>query len=212
MKHLLFFIAFLFLSNTLLSQKTSYDFLTVVVDTPNEEPEKVIYYPEGSSYKIYLTKKDAEPIKMEDKVIYEGDIQLTIYPKYRKYKPEHFDIKGKRLRIFKTAKAAFDAGFGADWNYDNSYTSQEVVSKSNFSNGITLKKSLTVSKKNPNNYNATLTFSNGIVFNFNDGKYNAKMKGKYVDIKGEYMVKVKEGILKFSYNPSNGEVWWIFED
>lgn len=185
-----------------------YNFLTVVIDGADGELEKVIYYPKGSTYRVYLTKKDKETVTTEDFVTYQGNMQLTIYPKFRKYKPIHFDIKGKRLRIFWTAQGAFDAGFGADWNNDS-----ETVNENSSENSskITLKKELIASKKYSGKYNVTLTFSNGIVFKYTDGKFNAKLHDKYINIKGEYMIEMESGILKFSYNPKTGKVWWIFD-
>jgi len=204
MRLLSIFVLIFKLSSTTQANHDHYNFLTVVIDGADGELEKVIYYPKGSTYRVYLTKKDRETIKTEDYVTYQGNMQLTIYPKFRKNNPVHFDIKGKRLRIFWTAQGAFDAGFGADWNDDSEATYKN-------SSKITLKKELVKSKIQTGKYNVTLKFSNGIVFKYTDGKFNAKLNDKYIHIKGEYMIEIDSGVLKFSYNPKTGKVWWIFK-
>lgn len=57
----------------------------------------------------------------------------------------------------------------------------------------------------------TFKLSNGIEFSYVDGKYNATLNNKYLDIKGKYVIDSKLGILKISFNPNNGETWWVFE-
>ena len=185
-----------------------YNFLTVVIDENDDSLEKVIYYPKGSTYRVYLTKKDKETITTENFVTYQGNMHLTVYPKNRKNKPEQFDIKGKRLRIYWTARAAFDAGFGAGWKSDSETEEDDLNDKSP---KITLEKELKESKINIGKYNVTLKFSNGIVFKYFDGKFNAKLNDKYINIKERYIIEMDSGILKFSYNPDDGKVWWIFE-
>lgn len=215
MKNIIFTSLIFTLSIGLFAQNdnTPYDFVTVVIEEQDGTDQKVSYYPEGTTYQIWLTKKDSEPNISNSMVTYEGDMHLSIFPKYRKHKADKFDIKGKRLRIFKTAETAFNAGFAGEWNYlDKKDKGSSIQNNEAQSGKITLNKKLTASKINDGTYNATLTFSNGIVFKYFDGKFNAKLNGEYINIKNRYIIETDKGTLKFSYNPKTGKVWWIYEN
>jgi hypothetical protein len=78
-------------------------------------------------------------------------------------------------------------------------------------NKIVAHKKLTDSKKFLGKKNLVFTLNNGIKFVYEDGEYYAKLRKKQVDIQGKYVIKTKKGILRLSFNPNNGVVWWVFE-
>tara|TARA_R110000737_G_scaffold352368_1_gene398131 strand:+ start:185 stop:406 length:222 start_codon:yes stop_codon:yes gene_type:complete len=67
------------------------------------------------------------------------------------------------------------------------------------------------SKTRKGEKNARLEFSNGIIFNYDDGKFNATLDGDYLDINGKYLIQSYLGVIKLSYSPKSGEIWWVFE-
>ncbi|WP_435415800.1 hypothetical protein [Polaribacter aestuariivivens] len=83
--------------------------------------------------------------------------------------------------------------------------------KKNHSNAIAAEKIITTSKTNPNRKNLTLKFTNGIEFSYTDGKVRANLDGKDLYVENKYVIYSKLGIAKISFNPKNGETWWVFE-
>ncbi len=202
-------------------------YVTFVIDQPNGNVEKVIYYPKGTTYRVYLTRKLSETIKEKDATTYHGDMHLAIYPSYNNHRPDDLTIEGKRLRIYETPIAAKKAGFGGKWAEKLAVSKEVNDHKSEYSwlqkelepknttesiRGVTLVKELIPSKNLKGKYNLNLKLSNGITFEYEDGKYAAKLNGEYVNIEGKYIVETKIGTLKFSFNPNNGVVWWYFEN
>ncbi|MEM6965501.1 MAG: hypothetical protein AAF573_12090 [Bacteroidota bacterium] len=214
MKHIILFIIAFSFSLTAFAQadNSNYNVVTVVIDSADDDDQLISYYPEGTTYQVELIKKDAAPVITEEKVVYEGDMQLRVFPKYRKDEADQFAITGKRLRIFKTAAAAAEAGFVAEWNYSDKKETPTDYGKMELpAQKVTVSKKLEPSKITEGNYNVTLTFSNGVIFKYSDGKYNAQLNGESLRIKNKYIVETDDGILKFSFNPENGEVWWFYE-
>ena len=54
--------------------------------------------------------------------------------------------------------------------------------------------------------------SNGITFTYKDGEYTSTLNDKKLEIDGKYVIESKLGTLKISFNPRNGETWWVFEE
>jgi hypothetical protein len=77
--------------------------------------------------------------------------------------------------------------------------------------GVSLKSKVFESKIRKGKKNARLEFSNGIIFNYDDGKFNATLDGDYLDINGKYLIQSYLGVIKLSYSPKSGEIWWVFE-
>jgi len=69
------------------------------------------------------------------------------------------------------------------------------------------------SKKLKDKKNLKFELSNGITFEYNDGKYKAYLhqEENYIDIEGKYLITSDLGTLKLSFNQKNGQVWWVFE-
>lgn len=142
----------------------------------------------------YIQMKNADsPYKL--KIEEEGYV-LTVYPTYKKGKD-----------IYSLSKGAVVERIIA--------TENDFFKHSNFHNSnpkITGTKKVTKSLTKANKYNLEFTLSNGITFTYVDGKYNAKLNNKYLNIYGKYVIKSKLGTLKISFNPRNGETWWVFEE
>ena len=227
MKPLPFFLMMLLLPVAVtFAQETQdpYDFLTVVIDQPEGEIYKVYYYPEGSEFTVQDDKGNTSTpaLAYPGAFVYLDTCTLTVYPQYSKKRPHEFQVEGKRLRVFNTAKAAYSEGFGAGWNGDYSTQPKKPRQKAQksskkkskyayHSNGVTVEKKLTPSVWIPGTYNVRLTFSNGIVFTYVDGKSTAMYNGERVMIKGNYLIEIDKGTAKLSFDPSSGVVWWIFE-
>ncbi|MDP5092565.1 MAG: hypothetical protein NWQ17_04610 [Polaribacter sp.] len=59
--------------------------------------------------------------------------------------------------------------------------------------------------------NLILKFNNGIEFSYIDGITKATLNEKNLNIQGKYYIETEIGILKISFNPKNGETWWVFD-
>ena len=75
----------------------------------------------------------------------------------------------------------------------------------------TLDKQLTPSKIAADRYNVVLTFSNGVQFSYEDGQYEATQNGMPIEVDGQYIIETKDEIIKFSFDPTSGKVWWIVQ-
>ena len=221
------FLSVVMIAITSSSAQAHNHFLTLVIDEPGKNIEKVIYYPEGTTYRIYQTRKIEETIKTDDVIIYYGDMLLKVYPTYKhKNDQDQLALHGKRLRIFDDPVSAIKAGFGGDWvdgikvttevhDEDAIQTPYEELKQQRSTEeawGVTLEKELIPSKSLKGKYNLKLSLSNGITFEYNDEKYAAKFNGEYVHTEGKYIIKTEAGTLKFSFNPANGVVYWFFEE
>ena len=219
MKNITLFTLAILFSGIISSQPLSeeYNFLTVIIDQPEGKIDKVIYYPEGSEFEVLNESGTEKKLKKtSDSFTFLENVKLVIYPEYRKERPDYYTVKNRRLRVFTTAKAAYSAGFGADWNGDYSKQparpKEKTKSKSHYhSNGVTVEKELLKSSKNPEKYNLKMTFSNGIIFNYEDGKYSATLEEQPLLIEHKYIIYSDLGKAKISFNPNNGVVWWVFQ-
>lgn len=86
-----------------------------------------------------------------------------------------------------------------------------VPEKIKHSSTISATKTVTHSKVKKGRKNLVLKFTNGIKFSYIDGKTGATLNGKDIYVKGKYLVYSKLGVVKISFNPKNGETWWVFD-
>ncbi|MDC8003579.1 hypothetical protein POV27_05920 [Aureisphaera galaxeae] len=124
----------------------------------------------------------------------ERPVTLVVYPNYK----ESQDIFPLSEGII---EQALTSDFFPTQNKDTSYGSH----------GVTVRKELTDSKKKPGSKNLKLTLSNGIIFQYQDGTAFAELNGKELTIKNKYIIYSDLGILKLSFGPKSGTVWWVFE-
>jgi len=80
-----------------------------------------------------------------------------------------------------------------------------------YSETVAAKKIITDSKKNNHRKNLVLKFTNGIEFSYIDGVVTATLDGKELYIENSYLIYSKLGVAKISFNPKNGETWWVFD-
>lgn len=219
-KFVLFFCCVFILGQNLAQANSNPDYLTIVVEAENGIVETVTYYPAGTTFLAGNSKKmSADYYPNEGRAFFKGDVQLTIYPSYRKDKPEKLSLENKIVKLYFTDKAATAAGFGDNnktWSMEN-HAPQKIerpVDKStSFSsaNNLSAEKVVTKSEIKTGEYNVTVNFSNGIIFKYEDGKATATLKDKDLKVKGNYLVATEMGLLKVSFDSGNAELWWVFE-
>lgn len=183
-------ICILFASLTANAQKT---FLKIT------QGGEVVYYPPGTQFDLknphgYIILKYSETPRVEK---IDGNYKLIVSPNW-KSKNDVFKLtQGDQVEL------VLNKNFGKVKRSPKAiYINQ---------NQIVAHKDLTDSEKFPGKKNLVFTLSNGIKFVYEDGKYYAKLRTKYVDIKGKYVIETRKGILRLSFNPNNGVVWWVFE-
>lgn len=182
----------LLLSTVCFSQKT---YLKIY---QNESEKSVIMYPPGTTFELrnkdnhIVLKYGENPLTFD----IDGDYVLTVFPDY---KDESDVFKLSNTGKIELAQTIY---------YTNTSTNEYLYIDDK---NVTAHKTLTDSKKNKGYKNLIFELSNGITFTYTDGKYNAKLNDKYLNVKGKYLIESKIGILKLSFNPKNGTVWWVFE-
>lgn len=184
----------LLLSISSFSQKT---YLAIYQD---DLKESVIMYPPGTEFELrnehnYIILKYSETPRVFEM---DGKYTLIVKPDY-KDEPDVFEFDNAgQIELSETIR------------YGQS-DSNKYESSSGY-NGVTAEKILTDSKTTDGSKNLEFKLSNGIIFRYIDGIYNAILNGDYLDIKGKYMIASDLGTLKLSFNPKTGTVWWVFEN
>ena len=184
------FIVFLASSFCLNAQKT---YLKIYKDNSSDN---VIMYPPGTKFELrnpqnYIILKNNETPSVHK---INGDYTLTVYPNYKKDKDVYKLTKGK-------VELALTKDFG---KRQNKFIRIDK-------NAITAHKKVTDSEVYEGEKNLEFELSNGITFSYKDGKYYAKLKDDYLNIKHKYIIESKLGTLKLSFNSSTGTLWWYFE-
>lgn len=141
----------------------------------------------------YIQMKNANsPYQLK---IEEEGYTLTVYPSYKNGKD-----------IYTLNKGAIIERIIAKDN-TNDYSNYTISNAK-----VTSSKKVTKSLVKKNKYNLEFELSNGIRFTYKDGKYTSTLNDKKLDIDGKYVIESKLGTLKISFNPRNGETWWVFEE
>ena len=165
----------------------------------DDKESKYIMYPPGTKFEVktkegYIQMKNSEnPYKLD---IESNGFRLYVYPTYKSTKDLYHLEKGASVELVLTKHFIDSENNNSHYKY-NSET------------GI---KKITDSKTLKGKKNLYFKLSNGIEFTYKDGKYNALLNDTYLDIKGKYIINSKLGTLKLSFNPNNGETWWVFEN
>lgn len=126
--------------------------------------------------------------------------RLVLHPSWRETEETY------RLEKATLVLNYFDAEYWMG-SADQLQTDQPEKSHSDY---ITAAKTLSKSLLNENKYNLTLTFNNGLIFSYVDGQTEAIWEDKPIEIQGRYVIKSELGTYKISFNPANGETWWVF--
>ncbi len=184
---------FLVVATTFYAQKT---YLKIQKDS---NPKNIVSYPPGTEFELrnqhnYIILKDNKSQRVFPIV---GKHTLVVFTSYEK-KPEVIHLNtGAKVELVLTK------------NFTKNFSKSIRVHKDK--QGITATTNITDSKKLAGKKNLFFELSNGIRFTYKDGKYNAKINDTYIDIKGKYLIKTKVGKLRLSFNPEDGQIWWLFE-
>ena len=87
-----------------------------------------------------------------------------------------------------------------------------VYNKEKYTKGITMSVSYDESLIHANLKNASFLFSNGVEARYIDGEMSATLNGEELNVRGKYFIYFQNRVIKLSYNPKNGETWWVVED
>lgn len=175
------------------AQKT---YLRIFKDSTKAE---MIAYPPGTAFELknrhgYIQLKNSETAR---KFYIKEPFTIHVYPSY-KQKPDKISLAtGALVELALTQNYANTAEINKKSRPDK----QEVIAR----------KTLTDSRKRKAEKNLVFKLSNGWVFNYVDGHYFATFKDKYLVIRGKYIMATQDGVLKLSYDPTSGKVWWVYE-
>lgn len=179
--------------------------LMIILDRVSDD-RLVMEYPNGTTYKVLNTKNlIVEGEKEKDITFYRADnYQLIIYPTYKK-SPDIFELENQQIQILKAVDYSKPTQFHQQMSFamNNDY--------GQYLGNVKMDKLLVRSKLSPEEYNCVITLSNGIVFSYINGEAAATFYDEMLDIKGKYVFECELGITKLSYNPKNGQVWYVFE-
>ncbi len=205
------------------SAATAGSIVTFVINDLDTDEEQVLVYPGGTTYEV-LDKQGQpyEPSKADGgaKFYDPGKYTLVVYPSYRPKKGDRIQIKGDRLRVFETPGDAKRYGYAKNWqeskitlNHDDGkqYVSRPYGIERKYKTEAKLEKKIVVaSEKSPGQYNLKMYFKNGLQFHYIDGKATAMLNGKPQIVEGKYIVHTDLGTAKISFNPEDGQVYWVF--
>lgn len=162
----------------------------------SDHKDDVISYPPGTPFEL----RDADDNLIFTEKNFEGEFKikfphtLFISPSWKKEKD-----------IFKLTEGFVVVELTEDYFR---YSDNNVPESSH---GVTVNKTLIRSGLGKDTKNVKLEFSNGIIFTYIDGKAAATLKGKPLKVENKYLIYSELGIIRVSYNPKSGTVWWVFE-
>ena len=152
--------------------------------------DELVYSDEDSTSEFIITEKH----------------KLIVYPNW-KASTDVFHISAGKVEQIDTKLFGIRSTAKKEKRKSKTY----VYDRDKYTNGLNMKKTLEFSEVNPELYNATFEFSNGIIATYKDGEFTAKLDGEDLIVGNKYFIYSKFGIIKLSFRPSNGETWWIFE-
>ncbi|RNC86942.1 MAG: hypothetical protein ED556_05830 [Winogradskyella sp.] len=166
--------------------------------TKSNEAHDYVMYPPGTKFELktkegYIVFKNSDQpgnIDIEDKHT------LYVYPSW-KDDADIFELTEGKVEKLLTYK------------FSDSRKASGV--KSIHSNGVTATSNVSNSETIEGKKNLEFVLSNGIKFIYEDGVYNATLNEEELTIKYKYLIYSDLGVLKLSFNSSNGKVWWVFE-
>lgn len=156
-----------------------------------------------------IQAQDYYEIKTENHVVYN-------YPKNIDLTVTDENGSTSKVALNKTYK---EISINASWNeYPEVYKNATItLVKRNepYYETITkptlLEKKIEKSTTIENTYTLKAVFSNGLIFEFIDGKVSAKQNDIELEIKNKYLVQTNEGLFKISFYPKKGEFWYVIE-
>ncbi|WGK63902.1 hypothetical protein [Croceiramulus getboli] len=180
------------LVNSFLIQAQSYTHL--VIDR-GEGMESEINYPPGTEFFLFNEANDMvlSNDNLKEPYAINGLHTLLVTPNYKEG-TDKYRMDSGRIYL-KTVE------------YDNKV---KPYSENRKGIEITAKKEY-FEAKDPDKKNILVIFNTGLVFRYFDGVARAWYDNEEVDVRGRYLVDTPEGTAKISYNPQNGELWWVFD-
>ena len=166
--------------------------------TKSNDESDIVMYPPGTKFELktkegYIVFKNSDDTGVVE--IHEKHT-LYVYPDWKE-DADVFVLTEGRVEKLPTIKFS-----------DSHKDSDE---KATFSNGVSATSEVTDSETLEGKKNLEFKLSNGITFNYTDGLFSATLNNEPLTIKHKYIVYSNLGVLKLSFNPKNGKVWWIFE-
>ena len=180
---------------------TGQDYFTVVVKNENT----TYNYPESAEFTVIDESGSQQILGKDEALTLEGDYTLSIKTPW-KSAPEIIKSEGGKLEIFilpverRNWTQNFENGSQKVW-YDKRETKPGLE-----------RKEIMLSKANPKNYNLLAVFKNGLVFKYEDGVVRAWLNGKEIEVTNHYLVQTPDGLLKASFNPTDGSFWYVFDN
>jgi hypothetical protein len=178
---------------------TAYSQKTYLKITKSNKADDYEMYPPDTKFELktkegyIIFKNSDDPGSIEIKEKY----TLYVYPSWKDDTDIFVLTEGKVEKILTSSDSKSD--------HNKAYSMQ--------SNGVAAHFKVTDSKVLDGKKNLEFRLSNGISFQYNDGKYLAYLNKKenYLNIESKYLITSELGTLKLSFNPNNGVVWWVFE-
>ena len=163
----------------------------------SEDNKISVSYPPGTTFELknkhgyIILKQSSTPLVFKIDEPY----TLDVFPTY-KSKKDVYKLSDGKIELVSNAE------------YINHVKKEKTAS-----HGVTGEKIITNSKTIKGFKNIVFKLSNGITFQYTDGKYNAFLveEQNYLNIEGRYVIRSELGILKLSFNPKNAETWWVFD-
>ena len=195
MKFVLYILAF-FLTQLLNAQ----DYFALVV----KNHDTTYNYPENAEITIIDSVGNKTKIEKDDAVTLEGEYTLSIVVPWKK-EPEILKSDGGVLEIYMLPEER------RNWTPEVDHRSETTWYDTNTNTPSLERKEILFSKKNPDRYNLLAVFNNGLVFKYEDGAVRAWLDSEEIEVTNHYLVETPEGLLKISFDPKDGEFWYVFE-
>ncbi|WP_435413136.1 hypothetical protein [Psychroserpens mesophilus] len=178
--------------------------------TLSDQKNDYVSFPPNTKFELF-DATDTKVYSNSDRIdMYKIDTMhtLVVYPSWKDTTDTFKITNGKVEQVDNSAY--FKALSEHSKNQTNNYGAYSY-DETQFTNGLTMKKIIYPSAVNPELYNATFEFNNGISASYLDGKFVATLNNKQLQVEGHYLIYSNYGLIKLSFRPSNGETWWVFE-
>lgn len=177
------------------------DYLRIEIGT-----ELFLNYPKGTFAKVYLPEGYLiySGDKSKSNFEYEGDFKVEVFPSYSDRVDVFDKVNSKlKIRVPKTMQQN-------DPHLEVPGSNKRVTNKDGAYIGpVSCTKEIVLSEEIPGTYNLNLQLSNGVYFQYLDGKAQAFKDGWELTIKGKYILYTEKEEIKISFNPSTGKSWYI---
>ncbi|MEM9848396.1 MAG: hypothetical protein AAF847_10940 [Bacteroidota bacterium] len=181
------------------------DQLLLLIDRSDAE-RLVLNYPSGTSYEVFdASDQVVAPIEKENGLFYEaGQYQIVIRPDYKE-SPDRLKVDAKQINILTIGDAS------SSFEIHQKVRSIVQDDYGRYNGKVKMDLMLVKSREQAERYNCIASFTNGIIFSYIDGKAAATLGEELLEIDGKYIIDSELGVLKLSFNPKDGQAWYVFE-